>query len=88
MMDPCGSDMEVPILSAENDKLSGHIKPLGGTTEDPSGAGRWRHNPSGVIRIKWQHFMSNQIQTSSLYNNCKVFMLNNILIVSAFCCSI
>ena len=39
MPDPSGSGQEVPILGAEKDKNTGKIIPLGGTMEDPEGAG-------------------------------------------------
>ena len=41
MLDPAGSDLEVPILGAERDKLTGRIRPLGGTMEDPEGGGNF-----------------------------------------------
>ena len=42
MQDPAGTGQEVPILGAEKDRKTGDTKPLGGTMEDPEGAGRWR----------------------------------------------
>ena len=39
MLDKSGTEMEVPILSAERDK-DGNVLPLGGTMEDPEGQGR------------------------------------------------
>lgn len=41
MTDRAGSGMEVPILGAEKSKLTGKIVPLGGTMEDPEGAGKY-----------------------------------------------
>ena len=39
MADPSGSEMDVPILGAERDKYTGHVRPLGGSMEDPQGEG-------------------------------------------------
>ncbi|XP_062603182.1 uncharacterized protein LOC134264959 [Saccostrea cucullata] len=39
MLDPSGTDQQVPILGADEDKKTGNIRPLGGTMEDPEGAG-------------------------------------------------
>ena len=39
MPDRAGSGMEVPILGAERHVQSGKTIPLGGTMEDPEGAG-------------------------------------------------
>ena len=40
MTDPSGSGQEVPILGAERDRNTAKIIPLGGTMEDPEGAGK------------------------------------------------
>ena len=40
MQDPGGMDMEVPVLGAERDKVTGSVRPLGGTMEDPEGQGK------------------------------------------------
>jgi hypothetical protein len=40
MTDPAGSGRDVPILSAEQEKMTGRIRPLGGTMEDPEGQGK------------------------------------------------
>ncbi|KAH3750553.1 hypothetical protein DPMN_185080 [Dreissena polymorpha] len=39
MTDTAGSGQEVPILGAEKHRVTGKIMPLGGTMEDPEGAG-------------------------------------------------
>ena len=40
MEDPSGGEMEVPILGVEKNKTTGGIQPLGGSMEDPEGAGK------------------------------------------------
>lgn len=39
MLDPSGTEQQVPILGADNDKKTGNVRPLAGTMEDPEGAG-------------------------------------------------
>ena len=48
MQDPSGFELQVPILGAERDKLTGNIRPLGGTMEDPEGQGQCQ-GQMGVI---------------------------------------
>ena len=46
MDDPAGSGQRVPILGAERSRETGKVVPLGGTMEDPEGAGtRKSFNP-------------------------------------------
>lgn len=40
MPDLAGSGLEVPILGAERHRPTGKVLPLGGTMEDPEGAGK------------------------------------------------
>lgn len=37
--DPAGSGHDVPILCIDKEKFTGNIKPVGGTMEEPNGAG-------------------------------------------------
>ncbi len=64
MLDEFGTDMEVPILSAERDK-NGNMHPLGGTTEDPDGRGKLH-----LIREQSRHKVKIQIvgQTKNTEN--------------------
>lgn len=39
MLDPSGTEQQVPILGADKDKKTGNVRPLAGTMEDPEGAG-------------------------------------------------
>ena len=48
MSDTSGSGQEVPILGAERRPQTGKIVPLGGTMEDPEGAGQCRVWKTGV----------------------------------------
>ena len=49
MPDPSGSGQEVPILGAEKDRNTGKIIPLGGTMEDPEGAGKIIIPPANYV---------------------------------------
>ena len=62
MQDPSGFELQVPILGAERDKLTGNICPLGGTMEDPEGQGQCQGQMGVICSIivwscwnkKWQ----------------------------------
>ena len=51
MDDNSGTDQQVPILSAEFDKLTGKLVPVGGTMEDPEGRGK-----RGVLRQEMKQY--------------------------------
>ena len=51
LSDPTGSGQEVPILGAEKDRNTGKIIPLGGTMEDPEGAGKLVTISKAVAKI-------------------------------------
>lgn len=53
MADTSGSGQEVPILGAQKHPQTGKIIPLGGTMEDPEGAGKISDIAVSYIHLIW-----------------------------------
>lgn len=68
MLDPSGTEQQVPILGADKDKKTGNVRPLAGTMEDPEGAGENQYQRNDKICSVYNSVFVNTLQLTITWN--------------------